>query len=430
MTQATTFILELNDHQLCLNSADGYQCQPGYAIFDDKGVMTGEPAKAQYRLRPLNASNQFWDQVSVDPIRSNTPHVTHNADLVYQQLKSLLSSVQCETLIIAAPGSFSDRQLALILGICQSLSVRVASVVDSALLQSVNFPDGSYFHLDFLLHQAVITHIDIQQRTALKQKTLLVPGCGMAQWEDIWARAIADEFIRQTRYNPLHNADNEQELYLQLNAWMQGLESGESEIDLAGQSIKLSLNYLLEASQSLFKTLDQHLASIVDSSGTLVLSPVASEITKMSGNYDQALALANEQIRPAACQYFDQLSNDHGETALIESLKLPNASGKNTDNTTGTTAEKAYSASSAQPTHILINATAYPLNNELTLSSEFNVNQASSLVTFAITASGIVATSANDSVLVNNAPLQPETALNIGDTIRYQDHQATMIQVL
>lgn len=433
------FVLDLNDHNLCLQSEDMQVYAPGYAIFDDHEITTGKDAKNQYRLKPLSASNQFWDQLSLDPIRSSTARVKHNADLVYHQLKTWFDEFSVEHLIISAPGSYSERQLALLLGICQSLNVQVDSIVDSAVLHTTQLYNGQYVHVEFLLHQAVLTPIDIHQRTVLKKQATLLPGCGAAQIDDAWARAISDEFIRQLRYNPLHDAKAEQSVYNQLAEWQLSLAAGNNEIRIDEQSIKIANSLFSDAIKPLLNRVIDRIKPLTDTNSQIVLSPSCSAIVGLNEILPEAILLSENTTRPLAFEYLEQLQDDHGETALIHQLRANPARSVtfNDLNYSGSNQSQASALLELTPSHLLVNSQAYPIGKRLLLDARLlpldSHNQALDAFVELFSEAGVVylnilqhGLKMNDREIDFNSTVN---ALKIGDKIASASANATLIKV-
>jgi hypothetical protein len=85
------------------------------------------------------------------------------------------------------------------------VSLPVAAVPD-------RLPEGLLLHLDMHMHRFEITHL--QRAGQLSQKdTASSEGNGLSKLYRRWVDAIAEEFVSSTRFDPLHQAATEQELY-------------------------------------------------------------------------------------------------------------------------------------------------------------------------------------------------------------------------
>ena len=57
-------------------------------------------------------------------------------------------------------------------------------------------------------------------------KTVGVVGSGLMALHDAWAGMIRDAFIKQSRFDPLHNAETEQFIYNRLEEWLAAVNGG------------------------------------------------------------------------------------------------------------------------------------------------------------------------------------------------------------
>ncbi|WP_317933443.1 hypothetical protein [Halioxenophilus sp. WMMB6] len=353
----TIATLEINDQGIRLNHPEETRVSPAYALFEGQWLTLGEDAQSQFRLRPLASNNQFWNQLSLEPLANASALIKHPADLVYHQLRALFDGLGSNNLLIVLPGYFSDEQLSLLLGICQSLQQQVCGLVDAALVGSSAMADGRYLHLDMHLHQSVLSSIDIHDRQASKVHSALIAGCGRAQLNDAWVRAISDEFIRQTRFNPRHVAEHEQTLYNQLDEWQRALLAGETKLTVADYSITTGFATLQQASRRFLEPL---LEAISEQSGRrLLLSHQAAALQSLDKRFAGGQLLGADTVSEQCQHLLPQLVVDDPDegVAFAEHLILP--------------AHHATPAAEkhAPATHVLLGNSAYAIT-ELWLDAE------------------------------------------------------------
>ncbi|MDZ7825975.1 MAG: hypothetical protein U5R48_08160 [Gammaproteobacteria bacterium] len=129
-----------------------------------------------------------------------------------------------EEIIFAIPGHYSREQMALLLGIVRECPFRAVGLVDAAVAAIGEIqPDAErVLHVDALLHQGIITRLeggdDWRRESVVDQ-----PALGLAALRDAWINQIADVFIRETRFDPLHDAATEQRLFDRLDDWITAL---------------------------------------------------------------------------------------------------------------------------------------------------------------------------------------------------------------
>ncbi len=146
--------------------------------------------------------------------------------------------------LLVVPGSFPREALGLILGMAEELSMPVKGLVDAAVASTIaSAPGADLFHLDFLQHEALLTRLEQGHRLS-RGVQLQVPEAGVSRLRAAWVSAAAAAFVSQTRFDPLHDAASEQQLYDGLDGWLAALEEVEEvqmTVDFRGDNIVASL---------------------------------------------------------------------------------------------------------------------------------------------------------------------------------------------
>jgi hypothetical protein len=269
--------LEINDAGLTLLSAGSVPLvSPGVAVLDNRQLLLGEAAARQFRLRPGNTNSQFWQQLNLDPLVSTTREIRTSADLVYSHLKSIWNPGPGEhEVILVVPGIYSPEQLALLLGITNECGIPVRGVVDTAVAASRYSSAGRrLLHLDVHLHRMVISEME-EGSLIRRQRSDSIAGVGLTQLADLWCNRIADAFVRNTRFDPMHQAESEQLLYDSLPGWLERMEQDGSallEVESRGRKYQLSFkrHQLVEASRDLFRQVAEQVNARRSDAGILV----------------------------------------------------------------------------------------------------------------------------------------------------------------
>ena len=130
-----TTVFELNDTGIYCNGQQGSALiSPGYALLTNTGVATGTEAQQRFWLEPQHSYNQFWRQLSLSPLPTVSRYARHHADLAYAQLLQLHRDCgEPEDVIFAVPGSFSNEQLGILLGLAKASPFNVVGLVDAAI---------------------------------------------------------------------------------------------------------------------------------------------------------------------------------------------------------------------------------------------------------------------------------------------------------
>ena len=203
---------------------------PGYALVDGERLVVGVEARDRARLQPRHVYNRFWDRLALDPLPRPTSAARTQADLACAHLADIWRHVRegSDGVVFAVPGSFSRTQLGLLLGIAQSCSIPVLGMVDAAVAATPASDAGrKLVHVDLQLHRAVVTGLRFDaslMRTGVGTHAEV----GLAPLHDASVKLIAELFVRHTRFDPLHRAKTEQQLYDLLPECLRRLRRDES----------------------------------------------------------------------------------------------------------------------------------------------------------------------------------------------------------
>ncbi|KJS03904.1 MAG: hypothetical protein VR73_16180 [Gammaproteobacteria bacterium BRH_c0] len=229
-------IIELVDSEILATASDGEQLSsPGYALLEKSGIATGASAFDQAWLYPQRSFNQFWHQLNLAPLPVSSAYARHFADLAFAQLSHIHRELgQPAEVLFALPGSFSRDQLSILLGLANALQIKTLGLVDSAVAAASTLEDlsGELLHVDIQLHQAVITRLSATD-SITRLGVEIVPDAGLKAFHSAWAQQIANQFIHEYRYDPLHTAQGEQQLFSKLPVWLRQLAtSSETAVEL------------------------------------------------------------------------------------------------------------------------------------------------------------------------------------------------------
>ncbi|HET8691344.1 MAG TPA: hypothetical protein VFM30_04385, partial [Steroidobacteraceae bacterium] len=202
---------------------------PGVAVLGPGAVTTGEAAAAVQRLTPALANDRYWSDLSTESLaRIEEPQLSH-ADLAHAQLAALWreAAQPGDEAAFALPATMRPRSAGLLVGIARAAGIPLAGVVDAAVAACAGLvARETVLHLDVQLHQAVLTEMgggDVLRRRRVETATR----AGLKPMHAAWAQLVAEALVRRTRFDPLHQAATEQQLYLRLPGWIAAL--GEQE---------------------------------------------------------------------------------------------------------------------------------------------------------------------------------------------------------
>ena len=224
-------LLELNDAGLGLQrDGETIYRQPAIAHVNARRCVFGLEALRIARLHPQQTNQQYLARLNADPLTVPGKLAANHADLVYLhllELKTLLASDADPDLVAAVPGSLSNDQLGVLLGIAQEAGLDIRGFVDAAVLMAsaAALPEHCWL-LDLHLTRACLTELRAGGEV-VRSGVETLPGCGLISCLDGWANLLADRFVQETRFDPLHAADTEQQLFDQLYDWAQSGRHGE-----------------------------------------------------------------------------------------------------------------------------------------------------------------------------------------------------------
>jgi hypothetical protein len=395
-----THVIELNDAGVTLATDAGILVEsPGFAIVDARRMAVGEPALREARRDPRHTVNQFWQRLSTDSLQTTNPRARTQADLAHAHLLHLWEAVahDDDEVIFAIPGHYGREQLALLLGIARECPFRAVGLVDAAIAASaaVETPSGLLLHLDSHLHRTTVTRIrgdDMLARDAVDD----LPAVGLVSLRDAWVNLIADAFIRETRFDPLHDAGTEQKLYDHLDGWLAAFETATEvpiELDTGRHVYRVALEreLLVARVAARYDTLIAHLKSELDGA-THATVLVSERLARLPGLLDAIgaaaeftpLILARDAAARGVLGNEARIRGEGDALAFVTRLPRGTAQARGPASTPSPRTQEAPPAAAAEPseaaapapraplraaagrrapTHLLLGATAYPLGD-------------------------------------------------------------------
>lgn len=204
--------------------------QPGVALLRGAAIETGEAAAASQRLTPSLANDRYWSDLATDSLaRTEEPQLSH-ADLAHAQLAALWREVAGpgDEAAFALPATMRPRAIGLLLGIARHAGIPVAGLVDAAVAACADLAArATVLHLDVQLYQAVLT--EASGESVLRRRRVETANrAGLKSMNSAWAQLVAEALVRRTRFDPLHQAVTEQQLYGRLPGWLAELAARDS----------------------------------------------------------------------------------------------------------------------------------------------------------------------------------------------------------
>ncbi|MEM7400622.1 MAG: hypothetical protein AAF304_01595, partial [Pseudomonadota bacterium] len=227
-------------------------------------VEVGEAAKHQAHLRPREISTHFWAALTAS---STTKHILSHAEIALKHLEHVWKSAQCAdaSAILITPAHLDKNDLGLLLGICKKLNITVLGIACNAVLSlQQRIENCTAVYLDLLQNKFVLSELNQNEVGVSLKKTSRVLDYGLKTFTHNCAKSIANQFVSETRFDPLHTATNEQQFYDKLPLWLELLQQQEViecelSIDNKYYTINLERRQLITANQHLFNEIVNYL---------------------------------------------------------------------------------------------------------------------------------------------------------------------------
>ncbi|MFP6905025.1 MAG: hypothetical protein VCG02_07400 [Verrucomicrobiota bacterium] len=220
---------------------------PGYALVTRERLVTGLAAYQQALLQPLDVQNRFWDQLGADPAAEGL----NQAELAFAHLKHIWAQMGAgvDRVWIVVPAIYEPFQLGMLHGMCRELGLPLQGVVAAPVLVQGDF--NRAVHLDLSLHRCIFSLLEQGERIDLAHATS-DPNMGWLNLSRQWVKGLANEFVRNTRFDPLYQAESEQHLYARLEPLLCSLlEHDSTAIEVSGHRITLMRTMMSEWVHSL-----------------------------------------------------------------------------------------------------------------------------------------------------------------------------------
>ena len=428
-------VIELNDRKVILRNEGGVLVEsPGYANTASKQPLFGEQARQIARLHPRQTYTQFWSQLSLDPL-ANSSSFRHQADLAFAHLNDIAGQHDLNNgVVFAVPSNYNRNQLSILLGLVQSCSFNATGLVDIPLLAAANAdaPDQMVY-LDIQLHQSVLTSFTLSNDRVERGKVVQIPGTGLLALHDAWANMVTDEFIKQSRFDPQHNAETEQYVYNQLEDWInRALKDNEilMEINNKGAVYQARINqgHFEQRVRNIYAKIRTELDNLAGAAFDLHVPAAFASLPGLGLYLKNITAVQDALLLESCLKHLDQIRGEPGSLNFITSLPV---TGK-------TNPANRPAANSNLASHVLLRHRAYALPTTIAYGSGstsgpcLKTTDTNGTLSLTLADKGImVSAQGNGELLINGSPASTGTILNAGDalSIKGAGDELRMIQV-
>lgn len=354
---------------------------PGFALPEKNRLLTGRSAEGKARLHPRRFNNLFWEQLNTEPLKQPSPYAQNHAEMAYAHLARIWEHIKRygDELVIAVPGFLDRDQLGLFLGIAEELSIPLKGIVAlSVAASSKPSPERLLLHLDIHLHRFEMTFLE-QGESLILQDSVMTEEKGLHELHREWVESIAGEFVRTTRFDPLHRAIFEQELYSRLPDVLMALQQTpnvmfEMTAGSKNHRVSLSRDLFLKKSERMFRDILRLIAGIRERHGkpdqpvTLQLTHRISRLPgckEMVGKLTDARVIELEPGSGAfgVLDLRDELSGQKAKSGVSFLMSRP-WQGTMPGAVSSSPAVQAVTHAAVNPTHILYRNMAYCISDQ------------------------------------------------------------------
>jgi hypothetical protein len=295
--------IHINDASITLLNGEqiAYR-EPGFALLGDAELRTGSAAFEQSRINPRGINHRYWSNLDTQPFADKRFQHLSAADLASQQLEDVWKHAPEGTkeLVVAVPAYMPAQSLGLFLGIAGELNMPVVGMVDAAVAATRReYKNAVPVHIDLSLHATTLTRL-AQPGMVQTERSEIIEGCGVISLFDAWLHTVANAFVQQSRFDPLHTADTEQLLLNRMAGWLTQAsrqDNVDMELDFAGKSYEASIDSLtlIGAAAPLYEQIASKLRALYRADDTPAIQ-VTDRISRLPGLADMLKARVGGEV--------------------------------------------------------------------------------------------------------------------------------------
>ncbi len=207
------FALELDDRAVSLAREGVLLSSAPSAVFaGTTGVEAGVNAWRELRARPTSTSSRHLGAVLTQRGLS-----ARSESLLVAELKFRIAQQPPradERIWIVTPARVEPKGLEALLVIARTLELPVDGFVDAATLTAAALgSERNAIVLELGLHHAAATAIDRDAGQIRRRRTVVTERGGLIELRQAWLELISTTMVKRTRFDPLHEAATEQQLF-------------------------------------------------------------------------------------------------------------------------------------------------------------------------------------------------------------------------
>jgi hypothetical protein len=217
------FAIELDDRALSMATGGRVLSSTPSAVFDGTaGGAMGADAWDELRLRPRAISTNHLSSVLAQRGASARAEALVEAELKVRLARQDLrpaadpteSMAEEQRIWIVAPAQVEATGLTALLGITRRLGLPVDGFVDAATVITAALGSAqNAIVLELGLHHAAATFVDCDGSQARRRRVVHTERGGLIELYQVWLDLISTTLVKRTRFDPLHDAATEQQVF-------------------------------------------------------------------------------------------------------------------------------------------------------------------------------------------------------------------------
>jgi hypothetical protein len=207
------FVIDLNDRAVALARQGQVLSLAPSAVWDGStGELPGSNAWGALRRHPTATSTRHLNMLLSQPGATDRSIALVAAEWVNRLTAQPPTSG--EKVWIAIPAHASTQGLRALLAISRKLTLPVDGFVDAAVASAAALGlEQSAIVLEIGLHHAAATYIDRDGAQVRRRRAVVTERGGLLSFYQGWLELVSTTLVKRTRFDPLHDAPTEQQLF-------------------------------------------------------------------------------------------------------------------------------------------------------------------------------------------------------------------------
>ncbi len=213
------FAIELDDRAVAFARDGRVLSSAPSAVWDGStGELAGANAWNALRRHPTATSTHHLGSLLGQPVATDRSVALVAAELVRRLAEQ--APLAGESVWIVAPARSSERGLSAVLAIARNLSLPLDGFVNAAVASvSALGLERSAIVLEIGMRHIAATYVERDGAQVRRRRTALTERGGLIAFYQGWLELVSATMVRRTRFDPLHDAATEQQLFDSSAAW-------------------------------------------------------------------------------------------------------------------------------------------------------------------------------------------------------------------